>query len=35
VRWGRFETWIVGAPVFLAVLWGTSDALMRFLPNLL
>ena len=35
VRWGRFETWIVGAPVFLALLWGTSDALMRFLPNLL
>lgn len=35
VRWGRFETWVVGAPVFLAVLWGTSDALMRFLPNLL
>ncbi len=35
VRWGRFETWLVGAPVFLAVLWGTSDALMRLLPNLL
>ena len=35
VRWGRFETWIVGAPVFLVMLWGTSDALMRFLPNLL
>ena len=35
VRWGRFETFFVGAPVFLALLWGTSDALMRFLPNLL
>jgi sortase A len=35
MRWGRFETWIVGAPVFLAVLWGTSDALTRLLPNLL
>jgi sortase A len=35
LRWGRFETWIVGAPVILAVLWGTSDALMRLLPNLL
>jgi sortase A len=34
-RWGRLETWIVGLPVFLAVLWGTSDAFMRFLPNLL
>jgi sortase A len=35
VRWGRFETWIVGTPVFIAVLWGTTEALMRFLPNLL
>ena len=35
MRWGRFETWIVGAPVLLAVLWGTSDALIRLLPNLL
>jgi sortase A len=35
VRWGRLETWIVGAPVVLAVLWGTTDTLMRFLPNLL
>jgi sortase A len=34
-RWGRFETWIVGAPILLAVLWGTTDALMRLLPNLL
>jgi sortase A len=34
-RWGRFETWIVGAPVLLAVLWGTSDTFMRLLPNLL
>lgn len=35
VKWGRHETWVVGAPVFLAVLWATSDTLMRFLPNLL
>lgn len=35
VRWGRAQTWIVGLPVFLLVLWGTSNALMRFLPNLL
>jgi sortase A len=34
-RWGRYETWVVGAPVVIAVLWATSDALMRFLPNLL
>jgi sortase A len=35
VRWGRAQTWIVGVPVLLFVLWGTSGALMRFLPNLL
>ncbi len=35
VRWGRMQTWIVGVPVFLLALWGTSNALMAFLPNLL
>ena len=35
VRWGRMQTWIVGAPIFLLALWGTSDALMRFVPNLI
>jgi len=35
VRWGRSETWIVGVPLLLLMLWGMSDALMRFLPNLL
>ena len=34
-RWGRPQTWIAGAPVFLFVLWGATGALMRFLPNLL
>jgi sortase A len=34
-RWGRPQTWIVGVPILLVVLWGASDALMRFLPNLL
>jgi sortase A len=33
-RWGHAQTWIVGAPILLFVTWGTSDALMRFLPNL-
>jgi sortase A len=33
-RWGHMQTWIVGAPILLFVTWGTSDALMRFLPNL-
>lgn len=35
IRWGRAQTWIVGAPLLLAVLWWTSGALMRFLPNLI
>ncbi len=35
VRWGRLQTWLVGVPIVLFVLWGTSGALMRFLPNLL
>lgn len=34
-RWGRPQSWIVGAPIFLAVLWATSGTIMRFLPNLL
>lgn len=33
-RWGRAEAWLAGSPVLLAALWGTSDAFMRFLPNL-
>jgi sortase A len=35
VRWGRAQTWMAGAPVLLGLLWGTSDAVMRLLPNLL
>ena len=34
-RWGRRQTWMVGVPVFVALLWGTSGALTDFLPNLL
>lgn len=34
-RWGRAQTWLVGVPIFIAVLWGTGNALMRFLPNLI
>jgi sortase A len=35
LRWGRTQTWIVGVPVILVMLWGLSGTLMRFLPNLL
>jgi sortase A len=35
VRWGRRPTWIVGVPIILLLLWGTTNALVEFLPNLL
>ena len=34
-RWGRYRSWLVGTPVMLVVLWQASNAVMRFLPNLL
>jgi sortase A len=35
LRWGRWQTWLVAAPILLAVLWGISEEAMRLLPNLL
>jgi sortase A len=35
IRWGRRQTWLVGVPVIVAMLWGTTNALMQLLPNLL
>ncbi len=32
-RWGLVQSWIVGAPVMFAVLWGLSTEAMRLLPN--
>ena len=34
-RWGRWQTWVVGTPIVVAVLWGASATAMRLLPNLL
>lgn len=34
VRWGRWETHLVGLPVLLAVLWYVYEAGARLLPNL-
>lgn len=34
-RWGRYRSWLVGTPVLLVALWEASNAVMRFLPNLL
>jgi sortase A len=35
LRWGRWQTWLIGAPILLAVMWGISQEAMRLLPNLL
>jgi len=32
-RWGLLRTWIVGAPILLALLWAMSNEAMRLLPN--
>ncbi|TDV53654.1 sortase domain-bontaining protein [Actinophytocola oryzae] len=34
VRWGRWETHLVGLPVALAVLWYVYESVGRLLPNL-
>lgn len=34
VRWGRWETHLVGLPVVLAVLWQVYESMGRLLPNL-
>ena len=32
-RWGLLRTWVIGAPILLALLWGLSNEAMRLLPN--
>jgi sortase A len=34
-KWGRWQTWLVGSPLLLGVLWGISSEAMRLLPNLM
>jgi sortase A len=34
LRWGRWQTWLVGLPLCLAVLWGISENALLLLPNL-
>jgi len=34
-RWGRWQTWLVGAPLVLAALWGVSETAVQLLPNLM
>ncbi len=34
-RWGRWQTWLVGVPLILAVLWVVTDTAIQLFPNLL
>ncbi|HVW79430.1 MAG TPA: class E sortase, partial [Mycobacteriales bacterium] len=31
-RWGRRQTWLVGTPLLVAVMWGVADTAMRLVP---
>jgi len=35
VRWGLWQSWLVGVPVLLLILWAASTAAAQLLPNLL
>jgi sortase A len=35
VRWGLPQAWLIGLPLLIAVLWGTTGNVMMMLPNLL
>jgi sortase A len=34
-RWGLWQSWLVGVPVVLAILWSATTVAVQFLPNLL
>jgi sortase A len=34
-RWGRWQSWLVGAPALVAVLWLVTGTAFRLLPNLM
>ncbi|MDQ1748529.1 MAG: sortase [Frankiaceae bacterium] len=34
-RWGRWQTWVVSAPLAVAALWGATGSMLRLLPNLI
>lgn len=34
-RWGRWQGWLVGAPVLVALLWSAATAAVQLLPNVL
>lgn len=34
-RWGRWQVWLVGAPIVAATLWAASQSAAHLLPNLM
>jgi sortase A len=34
-RWGALQTWIIGTPILIAALWGTTSTFWRLMPNLM
>jgi sortase A len=34
LRWGRWQSWLIGIPLVLAALWGATGTAMTLLPNL-
>jgi sortase A len=35
MRWGKWQTWLIGTPIAIAVLWQASATLWSVFPNLL
>lgn len=35
LRWGRWQTWLIGVPITLGVVWGLATVAMRLIPNLM
>lgn len=33
-RWGAWQAWIVGVPLLVAILWGSSSTALMLIPNL-
>jgi sortase A len=34
-RWSNVLVWVAASPLVIALSWGTTDVVMRLLPNLL
>ena len=35
IRWGRWQSWVTGVPVVVALLWGATSTAELLLPNLI